>query len=275
MLLSHSDQPVESKAAITAWRFRFVAHNGEVRGDESRHFTHPHSVTVVRQALPVGDGLDVGPEPLDWLDVICVSVPSALPPNLKGWLNPPADPSAVTTVGVQTETVKLRWRPGRAIVFGSTHDCDKAIAGLVEFAFLEGELRRLEQAITPHQATAERDVDFAYDIRSRDRSQWARLYRTIQALYTLRLQFARLEPQLLQASRTLPAEARHLIARLSAKADIEARLESLSDQLEACEDLYEGATDRISDFCNYRKELWLEIAIVILLLVEVVLLLRH
>jgi uncharacterized Rmd1/YagE family protein len=62
---------------------------------------------------------------------------------------------------------------------------------------------------------------------------------------------------------------------LKARADIEARLEALNDRLETIEDLYEGAIDRITDYRNYRKGSFLEIAIIVLLGLEVALLLLH
>ena len=43
----------------------------------------------------------------------------------------------------------------------------------------------------------------------------------------------------------------------------------MSNRLEACEDLYEGAVDRITDHRWYRKGMLVEIAIVILLFLEV------
>ena len=42
-------------------------------------------------------------------------------------------------------------------------------------------------------------------------------------------------------------------------------------RLEACEDLYEGAHDRVADFCWYRSGHWLEVGIIAFLIVEVVL----
>jgi hypothetical protein len=61
------------------------------------------------------------------------------------------------------------------------------------------------------------------------------------------------------------------MARLLSKADVEARLSEINDRLEAMEDLYEGANDRVADYRWYRNGHLLEIGIIILLLVEVVL----
>jgi hypothetical protein len=256
-----------SAVEMAAWRFRFVdeAPSG---AEVYRRFIDPRSVWVVRDTTA-----DLPAAPMD--QFICVIQPAGLNPKTKAWIIPPQDFQAVTTITINTDDGKLHWRPGQAVLEGSVGENADLMAGLVEFSFFENELRRLEQAMVPHQTTADRDVPLAYNIRTADRSQWNRLYQTMEQLYRLRLQFARLEPKLYHSSRGVNAGARRAIQRLKARADIEARLEALNDQLETIEDLYEGAIDRITDYRNYRRGHWLEIGIIILLGIEVALLLLH
>ena len=115
-------------------------------------------------------------------------------------------------------------------------------------------------------------MDLSFRIRFAGRHNWDRLGRTVESLARMRLTFARLEPQLYLPPRSLPPDARRLVSRLRARADAADRLEALSDRLEACEDLYEGAVDRITEFRLYEKGLLLEVAIVVLLAIEAVLL---
>ena len=51
---------------------------------------------------------------------------------------------------------RLRWRPGRAALEGPLTAAEDVLAGLVDFAFYEGELRRLEAALPPFEAAADR-----------------------------------------------------------------------------------------------------------------------
>jgi hypothetical protein len=60
-------------------------------------------------------------------------------------------------------------------------------------------------------------------------------------------------------------------ARLRRQARVADRLEWFSERLEAMEDLYEGAHDRVSDYRWFLHGQILEIGIVVLLLAEVVL----
>jgi hypothetical protein len=87
----------------------------------------------------------------------------------------------------------------------------------------------------------------------------------------MRLTYARLERHLARGSRSLPAQGRRLVSRLLARSDAAERLSAFGDRLEACEDLYEGAVDRITDYRWYVKGFLLEAAIVVLLALEVAL----
>ena len=144
-----------------------------------------------------------------------------------------------------------------------------ALAGISEFAFYEGELRRLESAIASIETSAVADAPIAYSIKAKTRNEWTRFEETMKSLALLRLTFAKLEPRLLTPSRALPIAGRRLFRQLSRRARIEDRLAAMTDRLEVCEDLYEGAVDRITDYRWFRKEMVLETIIVVLLLLEV------
>jgi hypothetical protein len=221
-----------------------------------RQFADPRTVVSVKD---LGNQVAASTELMESLEILSTND-----------AKPVTDKQAVV---VDTEFGKASWQPGRAVV--PVKGVEPLLPALIDFAFYEAELRRLEQAILPHQATADADVSLAYNIRESDRSQWPRLYKTMEELYRLRLQFARLEPHLYSVDRTLPLPARRMFNRLLVKAKIESRLEALSDRLETIEDLYEGACDRITDYRNYRKGSLLEVGIIVLLAVEVVLLVMH
>ena len=83
-----------------------------------------------------------------------------------------------------------------------------------------------------------------------------------------RLTFARLEPQFATRTRDLRAAGRRWFLRLRRAGKIFDRLEATSDRLEALEDFYEAATQRISDYRWYKEGHRLEKGIVGLLLLE-------
>jgi hypothetical protein len=189
---------------------------------------------------------------------------------LQKWIAGPADPDATPTIIVQHNGETIRWRPGQALVQCTRERREEILAALVEFAFYEGELRGLEERLEAHEAQAQADVSIAYQIRSRDQKHWTRLRETIEYLARLRLSYARLEPFLAKASRTLSSHSQRLVSALFREADVEERLEALNDRLEVLEDLYEGANDRVADYRSYRQAAFLEIVITMLLFVETI-----
>jgi hypothetical protein len=248
---------------ILAYRFCTPDQNSST-AQVRRSFAQPFDAVAISTA---GDDAD--------LQIVCCEDSAETAAKWRAWLSQPGKAGPVLPITMEIGTTRIHWRPGRAVIAATAVDSQELIDALLEFSFFESELARLESEIEPHQRQASSDVDLAYDIKPADRAQWPRLYRTMETLQWLRLRFARLEPCLYQTNRGLPAMSRRLIRQLRARADIEARSEALSDRIESCEDLYEGAVDRITDHRNYRREHFLEIAIVVLLVVEVVLLLIH
>jgi hypothetical protein len=252
-------------ADVTVRRIRFVAE--PAAGTILRRFTQPRKaaavvvdvdVDVELSRLPMDQGAaDAGEE------LLVIVAPATLPPELRkkvdGWLSP-------EPVVLKLKSGTLRWRPGRAVLERVGVNSGSLLNVLIDFAFFEGELRRLEQELLPYQESAPADVALAYRIRKRDHAQWARLGGIMEALSVLRLTFARLE-----LARAIDREGRRAGSALMALSGVRGRLESFSNRLEACEDLYEGAVDRITDFRWYRKGEILETVIVVLLVLEVIL----
>jgi hypothetical protein len=241
-----------------------------------REFAHPRPRVAVEEPAGLYDlpAATDCPEPTDRL--VVVFVPRGAAPEWQekggGWLAAPDDPKAVAATVVERDGYAVHWRPGRALVEGGV-DCPEGIlAALTDFAFYEGELRELERELAAHETAAVADVGRAYRIRFRDRKHWARFGESIEDLARMRLLYARLEPRLARPRRALPVEARRVMAHLLARADVEARVQAFTDRLEACEDLYEGANDRVADYRWYIGGHALEIAIILLLLLEVLLL---
>jgi hypothetical protein len=182
---------------------------------------------------------------------------------------------ASSTISIVVSGRSIKWRPGLALIQGRQGEKDSlegVLAALTDFAFYEGELRGLELALDSRERDAQADVARAYRIRLRDRRHWQRIGETIESLSQLRLTYARLESELAKAPRSVAGDARQVMTRLLDEAEVEARLEAASNRLEAFEDLYEGATDRIADYRWYLSSEWLEIGIVFLLVMEIVLL---
>ena len=70
--------------------------------------------------------------------------------------------------------------------------------------------------------------------------------------------------------RELSGVARRLFNEFLLATQAQDRLIVLDDKIEVVEDLYATANERLTSFAYFRREYWLEIAIVVLLLVQFV-----
>jgi hypothetical protein len=263
-----------SSTALVLKRIRFVDQvpaGAKVR----REFKQPRHCYAIEDEVALADvpARPVWPEPTEHLLVAFVPRSNEGPKLVASWLAAPDHPEAVPAVELRRKGQVIYWRPGRVLVQGRVEDADALLAALTDFAYYEGELRSLEETLEQCEQGTEEDAARAHRIRDEEQEHWARFGEMIEYLYVMRLTFARLEPRLAKGSRTLPPEARRVMTRLLARADVEERAEAFSDRLEACEDLYEGANDRVADYRWYRGGHRLELGILLLLSVEVILLL--
>lgn len=245
-----------------------------------RRFRDPYSRTAVSRSLGVDELLAtaaVDHPPPDELDFLFLPSGSASPIELQRsaetWMNDPALSAVHPTINVVLQSDRVLWRPGRAVVLGAARRMPDLLAGLIDFSFYEGELRRLEQELEDEWSVAEADVPLTHGV---DRAALARREHVNQmtrrtALRRIRL--ARLAPHLEKASAALPGPARRLSAELALQAEVVERLKYVDDRLEVFEDLYESANDRLSEFAYFRQEHRLEVWIVVLLVVEALLIL--
>jgi hypothetical protein len=237
-----------------------------------RRFTQPRCASAVEEDVAIESVAAVGdqPESIDHCFIVCVPEGSSNQSRerARALLANPQRPESTPVITLEHSSEVLEWRPGLAVVQCRENSRNDIIAALIDFTFYEGNLRALEQAVEAAEGPAQADVALAHRMRYRDRAHWERLTECSAHCSRMRLTFARLEPQLGAASRSLSAPARGWVSRLIQKTDVESRLESLNDRLEALEELYEGATQRISEYRWYISGHALEIGIIVLLLFE-------
>jgi hypothetical protein len=248
--------------SVDCSRIRFTPEPVSAGLPVRRRFREPRAVAALQESVDPG------------------SLPAVVPTNELYLLRSPESGAAAgwmeTNDGSQCITLKLPagaayWRRGRAAVEGAEASNEVLLDTLIEFAFLEGELRESEQALLPYENAAPADVPLAFQIRATSQPEWERLGQTLESLSRMRLRFTRLEPCLATASpwRDYP-ELRRVFTRLAIRSGVPARLEAFGDRLKTLEDLYEGAVDRITDFQAYRRTERLEIIIIVILVVETI-----
>ncbi|MGA2916638.1 MAG: hypothetical protein ABSE89_11490 [Sedimentisphaerales bacterium] len=165
---------------------------------------------------------------------------------------------------------RVIWRIGWGIVQGSVDRLEETLMALANFAFYEGELRKLEREIKLNWNIAEQDIHLTNSITKKNLKYQQHIDSMTRLMNTQRIRFARLEPRLQKSPLYLSGLARRLVSELCVQADIIDRLEAVSDRLEVFENLYGIANDRISEFRHFHTECMLKFWIIIILFVEVV-----
>jgi hypothetical protein len=184
------------------------------------------------------------------------------------WLSSKGGPESPETATVSVLNDQIHWRPGLAVVEGKVGLRDEVVAALTEFAFYEGEVRSLEQTIETYEAQARLDAPKTIIVKKKDRSDWSRFAAIMESLTQHRITFASLEPRIEKGSRMLKKHSRAIANRLFRAADTSSRMEGLNGRLEVCEEIYDGAIDRIAEYRGWHTGHVLEVIIIALLLLE-------
>jgi hypothetical protein len=175
-----------------------------------------------------------------------------------------------TAISIKQDNIAITWQRNQVHVLCPLESRLEVLTALTDFGFYEGELHRLESDVEAQEPQAEKDVGFAHRIHHRNKEHWQRFGETIERFTRDRLTYARLCPQLAFPSLTLSPKSRQIVSKLLRESNMEDRLEMYSDRLEAMEELYEGANDRVADYRWYRGGHLLEWTIVIILIFEAI-----
>jgi hypothetical protein len=199
-----------------------------------------------------------------------IGSPLELQRRAEEWVHGGAASGAPSAIELMLRSERVLWRPGKAVLIGPPERLQEILPGLLEFAFHEGELRKLEREVEADWSIAEGDIDLNHSVDNRSLARRRHVDEMTRRALSRRMRFARLEPCLEKPSAALPGPARRLAGELGLLSEAIERLGWLDDRLEVYEDLYELANDRLSEFAYFSREYRLEVWIIVLLVAEVV-----
>jgi hypothetical protein len=188
----------------------------------------------------------------------------------QAWFDAPG-PEDVPPAHIGLEGASVKWRPGRAVIEAPADRMDAMLLALVDFAFHERELRRLEAEIDANWPAAQADVPLMHRVCSTEAAREAAVAQRGTDAALRRLRCARLETRLLAPPAALGDAACKAGRKLRDEADVESRLETLDGRIEVYEYIYEVAGQRLSDYRHFRREYAVEIIIAVILAVEALL----
>lgn len=223
--------------------------------------------------------LEAGPEAADHdgIDVLLV----ARPPQeqvewadaLRRWVGASAPAGSIPPVTITHHGAHIVWSPTHAAILAAPDRIGSFLRVVVDFAYHENELRKLEREIGARWSQLEQDTPLAHEVDNHDPERFAAIGQRMQETLSRRMRLSRIEPHLYRPRFHLTPLENQLLERLWEKAHVEDRMEAVDSQLEVFEQVYEMNSQKISEFKIARQERTLEWIIIVLLATETILLL--
>ncbi len=184
----------------------------------------------------------------------------------------PRDFTSLPVITVPLYGCHVVWKPGQAAVVGPVSRLELLTTALSDFASCEGELRQLEQRCVDLVATVEEDAPHAFEFEGRAVSRRDTLAGRFREAVAVRGRLAVLAPAAHAPPVHPPTLASQLGERLRDRTRLAERHEFAVDRAELAERLYEACGQRISEFGIAQRQMALEWAIVVLLVIQTALL---
>ena len=176
--------------------------------------------------------------------------------------------SQPTKIAVMHAGVHVTWAPGSANIAASEAKAEQFVSALLDFDHLQREKSKFEAILNVYEGQAKNDVRLTYASERNRGVDRKRLMHVMEELARQRLKMARCLPLAEVAQPDLSEPASRLYMQLCDSSQIAVWLAIASDRLEALEDLYEGAIDRNNDQQAWKKSNAMEVAIIVILLLE-------
>jgi hypothetical protein len=172
-----------------------------------------------------------------------------------------------------TARTRVLWSLRRAAVFGAPEQFDDALPALAALSFLAQGVSSLESEARAVFAGLERDAGLTHAVGASDLARQGHVDAMTRRGWRLRTGQIALTRLAERPCEMTPAALR-LFRELALQISLEERLAALEDMIECIQDLYESATDRLTEFRYFHTEYRVEILILIVLLAELLLLAR-
>ena len=235
----------------------------------------PAEASLRRLALPCGKELLLLVVPHDHHDER--QSPSSTMPVIdavNAWVVAAGLPATnvAAVVSVPLYGCHVTWAPGRAAVIGSPSKLDMLVTAVVDFSGREAELRQLEERCGQFLESLDGDALYAFAVDDRGLDHREALAARFRETVAVRGRLALLAPAVHAPPLHPPTLASQLGERLRDRTRLAERHEFAVDRAELAERLYEACGQRIAEFGIARRQLGLEWAIVVLLVIQTALL---
>jgi hypothetical protein len=230
----------------------------------------PPTARTERVGLGAGRVLELLVVPLmDGTDETLAGVMAAV----SRWVAAAARPGGPPLVTLPLYGCHVAWAAERAAVAGPAERLGELEAAVVEFAAQEAELHGAEEHVDQLLGLLDADAAVAFACDDRDLARRAELSSRFRAAVDLRRRLALLAPRVHPPPLHPPTLAAQVGERLRERSRLVERLDYAIDRAELAERVYETCGQRVSELGIARRQMGLEWAIVILLVIQTALLL--
>jgi hypothetical protein len=177
----------------------------------------------------------------------------------------------VNSILLPLQGVHIIWQPHRAVIVTDQHRMQAVCHSLIEATYYEQTLRKIERAVDQGWQQTQSDSAFAFEFSERNMPHKKSLESRFQQVLALRIELARLTPQILVPHVYPPTIASQIGERLRDRTRMPERLELLDEKLSAQERVYDHCVQRTGEYLVARKGHMLEWVIIILLSLQSIL----
>ncbi len=191
--------------------------------------------------------------------------------EIRDWADPPTAGSERIGQLLTLQGAQVFWTQARLAVVASADRLHAVRSAAIEVAYYDSELCTIESELATLWPELEADTPFAFAFAEQSVRLRRQLAERFRRVFSLRTRLARITPHVLAPHAHPPTLATQLNERLRERARMAHRVESLDQQLNVFERVYEGCGQKASEYMIARTGHTLEWVIIILLLAQTVL----
>lgn len=189
--------------------------------------------------------------------------------QLRSWVDTKSQELEPASLMMTLQGARIFWKPGRVAIFAPADRLKSVCNAVVEASYYEAELTSVEQQLNESWPQLEADMPLAFEFQEKAIGRRKQLQKQFQQSLLIRGRLSRIAPHVHCPHVHPPTLASQVGERLRERTRMVHRHESLGEQLEVFERVYELCGDRASNYMLTRSGNILEWVIILLLLTQI------
>ena len=245
------------------------------RAEQKVLFRFPSGVGQTAVLLASDPAASVSPNELTVLSVPAPEIrlteheEEAMMHHLRHWVDAKSQEHEPASLMMTLQGARIFWKPGRVAIFAPVERLKSVCDAVVEASYYEAELSSIEHELNTSWPQLEADMPLAFEFQEKAIGRRKQLQKQFQQSLLIRGRLSRIAPHVHSPHVHPPTLASQVGERLRERTRMVHRHESLGEQLEVFERVYELCGDRASNYMLTRSGNILEWVIILLLLTQI------